>query len=42
MRSYGMEVIAFPDLLCQMTDLLWPGERTPGCSSPGPWHPALC
>lgn len=26
MRSYGMEAIAFPDLMCQMTDLLRPRE----------------
>lgn len=26
MRSYGMEVISFADLLCQMTDLLRPRE----------------
>jgi serine/threonine-protein phosphatase 2A regulatory subunit B'' len=26
MRSYGMEVISFSDLLCQMTDLLRPRE----------------
>lgn len=26
MRSYGMEVISFGDLMCQMTDLLRPRE----------------
>ena len=34
MRSYGMEVISFADLMCQMTDLLRPREL--------PCFPAAC